>query len=289
MSSPADGRPARVALIYICTGPYVAFWPGFHDSFETHFLPESEVHYFVFTDATQLPGDSGDSGAPDERVHVVPQEALAWPYSTLMRYSMMLTVADELRRFEHVFFMNANMACARAVCAEEALPRPERGESLVLVQHPGFIGTDPREYTYDRNPASLAYVPEGEGSTYVCGGVNGGTSAAYLALAEELDRRIRDDLARGVVATWHDESHLNRYVIGRDDYRLLGPEFCHPDGSGLELEPVLRLRQKDLYIDEGTVKGWPIPDNRSWVSRVKSRAPTLSGARRGRRESEDRR
>ena len=43
-----------VAVLYICTGAYVAFFERFFSSFETYFLADCEVHYFVFTDS-ELP------------------------------------------------------------------------------------------------------------------------------------------------------------------------------------------------------------------------------------------
>ena len=43
-----------IAVLYICTGKYVAFWEKFYKSFEENFLKNSQVEYFVFTDAENL-------------------------------------------------------------------------------------------------------------------------------------------------------------------------------------------------------------------------------------------
>lgn len=270
MTGTADRMPfaGSVAVVYICTGPYVAFWPGFFDSFEEHFLPANEVHYFVFTDASEIAGEPSC-----DRVHRIFQEQLPWPFGTLLRFQMMRSIADHLRSFDYVFFMNANLVCVRTVTEENLLPRPERGESLVVVQHPGFFAADLDEFTYDRNPLSQAYVPEGAGSTYVCGGVNGGTATAYLELVEELGRRVQLDLDNGIVALWHDESHLNRYIVDRDDFRLLSPSYCYPDRWDIPFDAILQLRDKREVMDVGALKGWPDSVSDRWWRRL------LRGAR----------
>lgn len=48
----------KVAALYIATGKYTVFWPEFYESAEQYLLRDCEVHYFVFTDADALPGES---------------------------------------------------------------------------------------------------------------------------------------------------------------------------------------------------------------------------------------
>ena len=60
----------RVAMLYLSTGKYAVFWPEFYRSFEAHFLPDCEKHYFVFTDAENLPF------ADAANVELIGQEAL---------------------------------------------------------------------------------------------------------------------------------------------------------------------------------------------------------------------
>ena len=69
--------PKTIAILYICTGSYRVFWPGFYENFRQNFLPELDKTFFVFTDAAQVAGEDN----PD--VRRIPQKALPWPYSTL--------------------------------------------------------------------------------------------------------------------------------------------------------------------------------------------------------------
>lgn len=243
----------KVAILYICTGKYTVFWPEFFSSYEKNFLKKSEVHYYVFTDADKLEGE--ETG----RVHKKFQKKLGWPNDTLMRFHMFKTIEDELKSYDFIYFMNANCECVAPVTEEEFLPQDK---NLVVVKHPGFYNKTPLEFTYDRNPKSTAYIPEGEGNVYVCGGINGGTSSAFIELIDTLVHNIDEDKKNGIIALWHDESHINHYILNRHDYRLLSPSYCFAEGWDLPFEPKIVVREKSRYIDvdlvkkEKGIKGW---------------------------------
>ena len=73
----------KVAVLYICTGKYSILWKEFYESFEKHFLPDCKKEYFVFTDADKIEYEDNNSS-----IHRIAQEALQWPYSTLLRFHM---------------------------------------------------------------------------------------------------------------------------------------------------------------------------------------------------------
>ena len=234
----------KVAALYIATGRYTVFWPEFYESAEKYLLKDCEVHYFVFTDAATLPGDD------NPRVHICAQEAYSWPFATLRRFEIFLKQEQALKAFDYIFFFNANAEFMQPVTREMLLPRAEKGEHLLVVQHPSFYAKPNYEFTYDRNPRSTACIPYGLGKYYVCGGVNGGEAAAFLQLCHTLDARIRRDLQRNVIALWHDESQINRYILFRKDFRVLTPAFCYPEGwDHLPFPCIIRIRSKARYID----------------------------------------
>ena len=73
-----------LAVLYICTGAYVAFWRDFYPNFKANFLPDCDRTFFVFTDADHIAYED----APD--VRRIPQQALPWPYSTMQRFDAFL-------------------------------------------------------------------------------------------------------------------------------------------------------------------------------------------------------
>ncbi|MDD4849063.1 MAG: family 6 glucosyltransferase [Gemmiger sp.] len=244
-----------VGLLYICTGRYTVFWPDFYKSFAKNFLPACQKEFFVFTDAEQIEFEN------EPGVHRIYQQAYDWPYSTLKRFSIFLQAEEALKKLDYLFFSNANLLCEQTVTEAEFLPRKSQGENLLVVQQPGFWDKQPPFYTYDRNPKSRAYIPYNCGQYYVSGGLNGGYTPAFLALCHELERRTEEDLAHGVIALWHDESQLNRYIAERQDYRLLTPAYWYPQGWQLPFTPKITVRDKAKWIDMGAVKGEkpPVP------------------------------
>lgn len=242
---------AKVGILYICTGRYTVFWPDFYRTFQEKFLPGSDKTFFVFTDAERLDYDD----APD--VRRIYQKALDWPYSSLLRFKMFVSQQAALEQMDFLFFANANLICSQTVTEAEFLPRPQRGEQLLVVQQPGFWDKKPLFCSYDRNPKCRAYIPYNCGRVYVSGGLNGGTAGAFLSMSRELDRRTDADLADGQMALWHDESHLNRYIAEQDpaSYRLLTPAYWYPEGWDLPFEQKITVRDKSRWIDMTAVKG----------------------------------
>jgi hypothetical protein len=96
---------------------------------------------------------------------------------------------------------------------------------LQVVRHPGYVG---KRGTPETRPESTACIRSGERMpAYVCGGFNGGPTEMFLEMARVLRRKINIDKARGVVAVFHDESHLNRYVLDHvSDVTLLPSTYC---------------------------------------------------------------
>ena len=96
---------------------------------------------------------------------------------------------------------------------------------LSATLHCGYIGggTD-----FETNPRSLAYIPENnhQGAKYYGGGFILGTPAEYFKMAKYCANNINDDFKTNVIAKWHDESHLNKYLnMIRRPARELLPSF----------------------------------------------------------------
>ena len=228
----------KIAILYICTGRYIRFWEEFYEKTEKFFLTSYHKEYFVFTDQAVAP--------INERIHPIKQKQLGWPYDTLMRFAMFRKVEDQLSSFNYIFFLNANMRFLQPV-NEEVLPSEKEG-GLVAVKHPGFFDKTNEAFTYERDPRSEAYIPEGNGQHYFMGGFNGGTSEAYLQLIKDLDRNIKKDLRKNIVAIWHDESHLNKYLLDHK-CKVLDSSFGYPENWDLPLE------RKVMILDKSRLGG----------------------------------
>ena len=238
-----------IGILYICTGPYVLFWEDFYKSFEKNFLNHTEKTFFVFTDSNHVYADQQDN------VKLIHINNLPWPLITLLRFDTFLSIEDDLQKCDYLMFSNANIICYKQIREEELLPREKKGENLFVTYHPGYYGKKPFEYPYDRNKKSLAYIPWNCGKRYVIGAMFGGRRENFIEMAKILKSNIEEDLKKNIIARWHDESHLNRYIVCRKDVRYLSPSYCYPYGMPANYEKKIFAVSKQSKFDVKSFKG----------------------------------
>jgi hypothetical protein len=226
----------KIAILYICTGKYDVFWKDFYESSEKYFLPKHKKTYFVFTDSETLYGES------NENIVKIHQNDLGWPNNTLLRFEMFEKVLERLKEFDFIYFCNANLLFLEEV-NEEFLPIEE---GLLAVKHPGYFDKKPTDFPYDRNEKSLAYIPLDEGNHYFMGGLNGGNAKEYIKLIQGLNKNIHEDLHHGIVAVWHDESHINKYLLDKR-VKILNSGYGYPEGWELPFKPIILIRDKSKW------------------------------------------
>ncbi|MFR8222171.1 MAG: hypothetical protein ACLU9T_14650 [Blautia faecis] len=111
------------------------------------------------------------------------------------------------------------------------------------------------DFPYDRNKKSTAYIPWNCGSYYVIGAMFCGTSNAFIKMSKTLKKNIEEDLKRNIIAKWHDESQLNRYIIGKKNIRILPPQYCYPCGMNVTYAKKISAVNKEAKFDVNTFKG----------------------------------
>ena len=101
-------------------------------------------------------------------------------------------------------------------------------DGVVATRYPYQSLMDPSSQSFDRNPKSLAYVPFDQTVSYYAGGFNGGKTESFMEMAV-IANNVNKDLEKGVVALWHDESHMNRYLIDNPPALQLTPTYCYAE------------------------------------------------------------
>lgn len=231
---------AKVAILYIATGRYIVFWEHFYRSAEKFLLPKSDKNYFVFTDSPHILGEEHSN------VTRIEQKKLGWPYDTLMRFDIFLSIRETLEKFDYIYFFNGNSELLSEVNETEFLPC-EDNYNLVFTHQPHMFHLPKRRFTYDRNPESCAYIPQGDGKYYFTGALNGGKAKYYLEMCEKLSQNTHTDLEKNIIARWHDESHLNRYAIGRTDIKILPPYFTRSETEKWKTSAKIMFSDKTHY------------------------------------------
>lgn len=234
----------KIAILYICTGKYSIFWEEFYKSAQKNLFPNSEKHFFVFSDASPELFSNKD-------ISYIYQPKLGWPDDTLQRFHMFSRILDKLEKYDFLFFFNANIIFLEKIY-EDILPTKDEG--LVFVQHPGFFNKDNKDFSYERNQKSTAFIPYGKGEHYVCGGINGGTAQAYIKMIQELKFSIDTDTNKQITAIWHDESHINKYIT-YNRYKILSPEYAYPEGCILPFSPKILVLDKNNFGGHNFLRG----------------------------------
>lgn len=215
----------NVGLLIVATGKYSQFVEPLIESAEKYFLKKHNVTYFVFTDG-QAPKKSN--------VVTIVQKRLGWPYDTMMRFAMYAEHKKIYKNMDYLYACDADMLFENYV-GDEIL-----GERVGTL-HPGYLG---KKGTPEHNWQSAAYIAPGTNKYYFAGGFNGGSYAEFIKMAEIITSNIHQDLDKGIIAVWHDESHLNCYYLHNEPTVILSPSYCYADGYGL-INCKLRALTKD--------------------------------------------
>lgn len=212
----------NISILSIATGKYIDFIPDLIKSSEENFLKNHKKTYYIFTDKKSSIRIKGIN------IVKVYQEKLGWPYDTMMRFHMFLSLKDKIEKSDFTFFLNANMEFKEEI-GEEVFP-DLKNEFLVGVKHPGFFKLDKSYMPYERRKESNFCIADSDNlnNMYYQGCFNGGESKKWIEMCEILSLKIDEDLNSNIIPIWHDESALNWY-FRNIKIKSLEPEYAMPE------------------------------------------------------------
>lgn len=229
----------KVCIVFIATNKYNLFFDRFYLSINQFFLPESQKTFLVFSDM--------DLGiAPDIKCYNIQHEK--WPFITLKRFHFIEKAFDEIAKNQALIFIDADMYAVKQVSEAQFF---QHQKIFFGVQHPMY---DASNGTYEHNPKSTAYLnPSAPRNTYYQGCMWGGSVPQVMNMISFLRKNIDEDLKNGIVARWHDESHLNKFFA--DNYQNVftyDTGFCYPEC----MKGMLPFEPKFMHIDK-SIKEFP--------------------------------
>ena len=157
-------------------------------------------------------------GAPVFRI-----QSKGYPKETLYRYHTMMGQYQTLAKYEHLFYVDADMRFVAPTTDEDF------HNGLVATLHPGFVG---QAGTCETRAHSTACCTDN--FAYYAGGFQGGRSLWYLDAVRTMMERVKEDSDNNITAKWHDESHWNRYISDAEHLspgfvKQLPPSYCYPE------------------------------------------------------------
>lgn len=238
-----------LGILTVATNRYVNYWKELATSVSIEMGSSFDITMHVFTDDVRNVEEFGKSLHVKVRAHQI--EPYVWPEATIYRYELISRFASEYSD-DLLMHLDADTIVRAKIQYNELLSSLD--QDVCLVRHPGFYrpkGAALFKFylqnmgvllsdavslvrqggvgSWESNPRSLAFVTRGNRSSYFCGGVWWGRQTAILDLCRDLAKRVRSDEAKGVMAVWHDESHLNWWAT-RHRHGVADPSFCFADG-----------------------------------------------------------
>ncbi|XP_067328043.1 N-acetyllactosaminide alpha-1,3-galactosyltransferase-like isoform X2 [Anolis sagrei] len=210
-----------VGLTVFATGKYLdKYLKNFLSSANLFFMAgQNVIFYIMVDDVSKVPViELG----PRRSLKIFPvQRQRRWQDISMIRMKIIGDLIESHIRHEVDFLFCMDV--------DQVFKSPYGVEALdesVAQLHAWFYNKENALFTYERNPASAAYIPYKEGDFYYHGAVFGGTPMRVLNLTRECYEGIQKDKAQGLEAVWHDESHLNKYYLLHKPTKLLSPEYC---------------------------------------------------------------
>jgi hypothetical protein len=209
----------NIGILYICTGRCDVFWDGFYKSAQKYLFTDKgkyKKHYFVFTDSKNINTYSNNN------IKIIPTKYLGYPYDTLMRYHTFLSAENEIKNMDYLYYFNANSRMIEKI-DEDILPD---NDDIVVTTNIYYANIKKVKLPVESNIKSKAYIDINDNrfKTYVIGALFGARSTIFISMCKELKDNIDIDLKNNIIARWHDESHLNHYLLTYP-YKLLPPEY----------------------------------------------------------------
>ncbi|KAM6170131.1 histo-blood group ABO system transferase [Rhynchocyon petersi] len=215
----AQFRNTTIGLTVFAIKKYVVFLKLLLETAEKHFMVGHRVIYYVFTDR---PADVPSISLKEGRQLVVLQvrNYSRWQDVSMHRMEMVSNFSEQrfLREVDYLVCADVDMKFSDHVGMEIL-------SSLFATLHPGFYAAQRQAFTYERRPQSQAYIPRDEGDFYYAGGFFGGSVLEVYRLTKTCHQAMVEDHTNHIEAVWHDESHLNKYLLYHKPTKVLSPEF----------------------------------------------------------------
>ena len=217
----------KIVLNIIATGKYIDFLDALVESANRNFFPDDDIFFILHTDHTDI---KYPENFIINRIDFEP-----WPNPTLKRFHYFLMKEKEISGCDFSFYVDVDSLFVNLIDIDL-----EKIEGIIPTLHPGYYG---KVGTPERNPNSTAYLPPEARNNYICGGFFGGNSKSFLSMCNTIRENIDTDLRNGIIARWHDESHLNHYLFHNPPKNILGNHFAisEPERGEFPKSPLVFL------------------------------------------------
>lgn len=256
----------------VATNQYFDMWEAQFQKALAILDPTKQYQWVVLTDAAESRKNrTKRSAGPNVRIDFHDSPFRDWPEVTLFRYEMILEKKDLLLGSK-IVWLDADMAI-------EMEPQSREVDKMHLCPHPGFnfdsFPVNLKSLTFYmkalikgvlfhsigpfaigdwcRDGKSLSKVKIFRRKRYYHGAFWFGSRDVVFSFCDLLAKRVRLDYQRGVIAPWHDESHLNWYAAVHPESVVtlwVGSSYWHGNPTLNPKKAMVESLDKKLTKDE---------------------------------------
>lgn len=240
-------KSIEIRYFIVATNQYVNFARDLIDSMEINSGERDKLNFTIFTNKKSSFLEFNRRGI---EITIVEIPNLGWPEATLARYELISGVVHDFK--EDIFcYIDADMIANKNLNFEIRKALKLRQDSFFAVSHPGYwrgsalnclptylnhpklILSDAFRFfkfggigAWETNQESQAFVTRSKRINYVAGGLWFANSRIFANAVNELASQVeKDRREKGIVAIWHDESHLNSWIT-KNKVEILDPSWC---------------------------------------------------------------
>jgi hypothetical protein len=257
-----------IVVLNIATNKYFEYWKQLVESAEAYTVQEDQVQFWLFTDQSEEAKLYAKKFS-NISVQVFEIPSLGWPDATLLRYEIFLE--QVFKSHVDIFvYLDVDMLITKNPWS--AIRENLSNSEICLVEHPGYWRPKGRKGVmcyllnprlllrdgllllefgalgkWEINKNSTAYVPRSLRKHYFCGGIWFGRQNAIRQMISQLASNVKEDSSRGLMAVWHDESHLNQWAVN-NKHNSESPRLCFDETYShlMTLDPLIHAVRKPV-------------------------------------------
>jgi len=213
--------PKDVAILFIGLGEYSLFYDRFYHSVQENFLPNTDKHYFIFSDEEFIDPSKNETFIKTEKFNT-PRDV------KLHKFHFIKSAWDEIKKYEYVVYFDADNLVRQVIEEEDFF---NHDKPLVGVVHPwGSISSSKDKF--ESEPSSGAFIAKDKiNIPYHQSCFWSGETKVIEKMVNECYKSLEKDIEIGHVNKDKicDEVHVNRYfALNEKDLFSLGREYANP-------------------------------------------------------------
>ncbi len=236
-------KDSALTFVSIATGKYLGYWFDQALSIQENYMGQIPIKIILLTDQVKSAERWRKSSLKID-VEIISIPSYGWPEATLLRYKLISNVPEKI--FEGIcIYLDADMKIVQKF--DETKFQTNTNSMMTFIEHPGYWRSS-NKFEYFRNPEliprdifrklkmgslgawetrreSKAYCDRRSRKRYCCGGIWYGPKIKFLDFIGQMSVNVQTDLDSGIIAIWHDESHLNKW-ISENSFNLQDPSYC---------------------------------------------------------------